>query len=95
MKKKTVKTSSNKNQNVAMPRCRACLWIVVAVFFGGLIGYATHYTIANWHGFFATCPSGENPDKNGCCNGEIYTDAGDGWMVCCPEGSDNCFPPVK
>ncbi len=41
-----------------------------------------------------SCPNGESPDKNGCCDGEIYTDAGGGWMVCCPDGGDNCFPPV-
>ena len=27
--------------------------------------------------------------------GDLYTDAGGGWMVCCPEFGENCFPPVK
>ena len=71
-------------------------WIVLFAFlFGGAIGYTVHYLIVNWHGFFVVCDNGQRPDKNGCCAGEIYTDAGDGWMVCCPDGGDNCFPPVK
>ena len=41
------------------------------------------------------CQNGNKPDKNGCCEGEVYTDAGDGWMVCCPNGGDNCFPPIN
>lgn len=71
------------------------IWVVAAFLLGFATGYATHYTIINWNGFFATCPNGAKPDKNGCCAGETYTDAGDGWMVCCPDSGDNCFPPVK
>ena len=41
------------------------------------------------------CEDGQKPDSNGCCAGEVYTDAGGGWMVCCPNGGDNCFPPIK
>ena len=54
-----------------------------------------YYLIVNWNGFFVKCLDGNRPDKNGCCTGEIYTDAGDGWMVCCPNGGENCFPPMK
>ena len=71
------------------------IWIVVAFFVGLIAGVGTHYLIVNWNSFFVTCPDGNKPDKNGCCNGEIYTDAGDGWMVCCPKEGDNCFPPIK
>ena len=94
MKKKTVKKLSNK-QPIVQHKCRLWMWISVAFVLGFVIGYATYYTVINWHGFFATCPNGARPDKNGCCANEIYTDAGDGWMVCCPDGGDNCFPPIK
>ena len=93
MKKKIVK--KNIKQEAKQTKSKMWLWLSVAFLLGGVIGYAAHYTIINWNGFFATCPNGENPDKNGCCAGETYTDAGDGWMVCCPSDSDNCFPPVK
>lgn len=94
MKKKIANKVSNK-KIVTQHKWRLWLWIVVAFFGGFIIGYTTYYTIINWHGFFATCPNGVRPDKNGCCAGEVYTDAGDGWMVCCPDGGDNCFPPIK
>lgn len=94
MKKKIVKKSLSKQSNV-QKKSRSWLWALVAFVGGFIIGYATYYTVINWNGFFATCPNGAQPDKNGCCAGEIYTDAGDGWMVCCPDGGDNCFPPVK
>lgn len=72
------------------------LWLLlVALLFGFATGYVTHYLIVNWHGFFVTCDDGNRPDAHGCCAGEIYTDAGDGWMVCCPSGADSCFPPLK
>ncbi len=90
MKKKVVKKSVKTTL-----KCNKWLWIILAFVLGGIIGYTTHYTIVNWNGFFATCSDGARPDKNGCCVGEVYTDAGDGWMVCCPDGGDNCFPPIK
>ena len=71
------------------------LFVVIAVLVGWAFGYCTHFVVANWHSFFVTCPSGNKPDKNGCCDGEVYTDAGGGWMVCCPNDGDNCFPPMK
>lgn len=94
MKKKIANKVSNK-KIVTQHKCHLLLWIAVAFLCGFIIGYATYYTIINWNGFFATCPNGVRPDKNGCCAGEVYTDAGDGWMVCCPDGGDNCFPPIK
>lgn len=90
MKKKVIKKSSKQNT-----KCHKWVWILCAFVLGGLIGYTTHYLIENWNGFFVTCNDGARPDKNGCCAGEVYTDAGDGWMVCCPDGGDNCFPPLK
>lgn len=41
------------------------------------------------------CDDDTTPDGNGCCSGEIYTDLGDGEMVCCPEYGDECFKPLK
>jgi hypothetical protein len=85
----------NKSEkNIKMSRI---FWYFVSFAFliGGACGYVTHYLVVNWHGFFVTCDDGNRPDKNGCCNGEVYTDAGDGWMVCCPNDADNCFPPLK
>ena len=71
-------------------------WFVVFVFLMGFVaGYMTHYLIVNWHGFFVTCDDGRKPDAHGCCGGEIYTDAGNGWMVCCPIGGETCFPPLR
>ena len=92
MKKKLVKKSLNKTQS---KKCKSWIWIFVAFVFGVMVGYTTHYLVVNWHGFFVTCSDGTRPDKNGCCTGEVYTDAGDGWMVCCPNGGNNCFPPMK
>lgn len=41
-----------------------------------------------------TCEDGTNPDANGCCTGEIYTDMGDQGFNCCPETGGDCFPPI-
>lgn len=90
MKKERIRKNNQNNKKLNL-----WVWILLAFLFGGLVGYCTHYIVVNWHGFFAVCQDGDRPDKNGCCTGEIYTDAGDGWMVCCPVGGDNCFPPVK
>ena len=90
MKKKIIKKSDEQKT-----KSNLWIWLLCAFLIGGVFGYATHDAISNWDGFFAKCPDGKTPDKNGCCAGETYTDAGDGWMVCCPEIGDNCFPPVK
>ena len=84
-----------KRNNKGVFKSRPCLWIIVAFVLGGALGFCAHYLIVNWHGFFAVCEDGTRPDRNGCCADEVYTDAGDGWMVCCPNGGDNCFPPMK
>ncbi len=41
-----------------------------------------------------TCPDGTNPDGNGCCTGETYTDMGEQGFNCCPAGGGDCFPPI-
>lgn len=40
------------------------------------------------------CLDGTQPDANGCCTGEIYTDMGDDGWNCCPSGGGDCFPPI-
>lgn len=42
-----------------------------------------------------TCDGGVNPDANGCCPGETYTDMGDAGMNCCPDAGGDCFPPIE
>ena len=86
-KQKTISQKANKS--------KFRLWIAISFVLGFVLGYGILYTIVNWNGFFVKCPNGVRPDKYGCCAGEVYTDAGDGWMVCCPDGSTNCFPPLK
>ena len=95
MKKKIVKKSAKPTKEQTPRTCNAMKWMAVAFVLGGILGYAVHYSVANWNGFFVTCFDGTRPDKNGCCAGEVYTDAGNGWMVCCPNGGDSCFPPMK
>ena len=42
-----------------------------------------------------TCDGGVNPDVNGCCPGETYTDMGDAGFNCCPDAGGDCFPPIE
>ena len=42
-----------------------------------------------------TCDGGANPDINGCCPGETYTDMGDQGFNCCPDIGGDCFPPIQ
>lgn len=86
MKKERLQKSKNN---------KIWLFVLVAFFIGGACGFCAHYLFVNWNGFFVRCDDGLRPDKNGCCRGEVYTDAGDGWMVCCPNDGENCFPPLK
>ena len=98
MKKKTAKKAIIKSTPVKAKKSKLWIWVVLAFVFGGLVGFTAHYTIVNWNRIFGEqlkCDDGNKPDKNGCCAGEVYTDAGGGWMVCCPNGGDNCFPPIK
>ncbi len=41
------------------------------------------------------CLDGTQPDANGCCTGEIYTDMGEEGWNCCPSTGGDCFPPIK
>jgi len=42
-----------------------------------------------------TCDDGSDPDMNGCCVGETYTDMGEAGFNCCPDSGGDCFPPIK
>lgn len=42
-----------------------------------------------------TCGDGANPDANGCCPGETYTDMGEQGFNCCPDAGGDCFPPIE
>ena len=42
-----------------------------------------------------TCDGGANPDANGCCPGETYTDMGADGFNCCPDAGGDCFPPIE
>ncbi|MBR3148486.1 MAG: hypothetical protein IKF41_04075 [Alphaproteobacteria bacterium] len=90
MKTKVMKKTAKENT-----KCHKWLWLALAFVLGCCVGGTTYYLVTNWNNFFVMCPDGVRPDKNGCCAGEVYTDAGNGWMVCCPDGGDNCFPPMK
>ena len=41
-----------------------------------------------------TCADGAAPDADGCCAGEELVDMGDGTLMCCAIGTDECFPPM-
>lgn len=41
-----------------------------------------------------TCADGAAPDADGCCAGEELVDMGDGTVMCCAVGTDECFPPM-
>ncbi|MBR1380467.1 MAG: hypothetical protein IJ560_02665 [Alphaproteobacteria bacterium] len=40
------------------------------------------------------CLDGTEPNANGCCNDEVYTDMGDAGFNCCPANGGDCFPPL-
>ena len=42
------------------------------------------------------CVDGTEPNKFGCCEGELFKDLGNAIFACCPkEGDGECFPPIK
>lgn len=41
-----------------------------------------------------TCADGAAPDADGCCAGEELVDMGNGTLMCCAVGTDECFPPM-
>lgn len=71
------------------------------VFVGGLMFGVAAGLVAGWimwgpsYSGALQCEDGTNPDKNGCCTGEVYTEMSDGYMACCPPGNGDCYPPIK
>lgn len=65
---------------------------VVGFFLGGWV-YTSRDLITPKNDL--TCVDGSVPDKNGCCDGELYTDMGDLGFNCCPEAGGDCFPPIR
>lgn len=72
-------------------------YIFIIVFFlGALSGWGiTVYSYSMKYESGILCSDGKEPDKNGCCTGEVYTDMGDLGFNCCPEDGSDCFPPIK
>ena len=73
-----------------------CFVVLVTFLIGFALGYLAH---ANRDVFSfgekPVCLDGTEPDKNGCCAGEIYTDMNDLGFNCCPEVGGDCFPPIR
>ncbi|MBP3545429.1 MAG: hypothetical protein J6J82_03945 [Alphaproteobacteria bacterium] len=90
--KKTVKKTTTKKTNKSTSWFALILSFALGAMFGILI-YANIDMFS--FGSSAKCLDGTNPDKNGCCAGEVYTDMGDLGYNCCPESGGDCFPPIK
>ncbi len=74
----------------------SCVAIIVAFLVGFLLGmwaHASRDVLVPQSDL--TCTDGSVPDKNGCCDGELYTDMGDLGFNCCPESGGDCFPPIR
>ena len=85
MKKNTQKASNKKTY----------LWVIIAFVLGVVFGAALY---ANKNVFLfpsAMCSGDVEPDKYGCCPGEVYTDMADLGYNCCPEDGGDCYPPLK
>lgn len=69
---------------------------LIAFCFGALLGWGiTAYSYMPKYTGDALCLDGTQPDKHGCCTGEIYTDMGELGFNCCPEAGGDCFPPIR
>ncbi|MBQ4070732.1 MAG: hypothetical protein IJD52_05205 [Alphaproteobacteria bacterium] len=73
-----------------------CSLIIISFVLGFALGVCSHVA----HIKFAPsdvglCSDGSDPDKHGCCAGEIYTDMNDLGFNCCPEVGGDCYPPLR
>lgn len=73
-------------------------WIVIFIVFlvgvlTGVLLHANRAALVFWDN--PVCDDGGEPDKHGCCEGEVYTDMGDLGFNCCPESGGDCFPPMR
>lgn len=67
--------------------------IFVVGFCMGVIVYANRNVLKFWDN--PLCLDGGEPDKHGCCEGEVYTYMGELGFNCCPESGGDCFPPMR
>ncbi len=72
-------------------------WVIVLSFVIGFVFGVLAHASRDWFptGGAGLCVDGTEPDKHGCCDGELYTDMGDLGYNCCPESGGDCFPPIK
>lgn len=69
--------------------------IIISLFVGFTLGLVVQYLPEIFTSSDLVCLDGTQPDKNGCCPGEIYTDMYDLGFNCCPESGGDCFPPLR
>lgn len=70
--------------------------VILAMIIGfvlGIIVHANRNNLVFWDN--PICLDGGEPDKHGCCEGEVYTNMGDLGFNCCPESGGDCFPPMR
>ena len=59
-----------------------------------VIDGTSDYDVENEETGELKCADGNEPDNNGCCAGEVYTNMGKDGYNCCPEEGE-CYPPLK
>ncbi|MBR5625230.1 MAG: hypothetical protein IKW67_00405 [Alphaproteobacteria bacterium] len=77
-------------------KTKFCFILIITFFVGCLTGaFVWHNRNVFSFSELPMCEDGNEPDKNGCCLGEIYTDMNDLGFNCCPEVGGDCFPPLR
>ncbi len=72
------------------------LTVIIAFLIGlglGILLHSNYDSLIFWDN--PLCLDGGEPDKHGCCEGEVYTNMGDLGFNCCPESGGDCFPPMR
>jgi hypothetical protein len=69
------------------------VFVFIVGFCFGIFAYANRDALVFWDN--PLCLDGGEPDKHGCCEGEVYTNMGDLGFNCCPESGGDCFPPMR
>lgn len=90
--KKKVRSTQNKKTT----KSKSWVALFVAFVLGAIFGILIYANLDMFSfGTGAKCLDGTDPDKNGCCTGEVYTNMGDLGYNCCPREGGDCFPPIK
>jgi hypothetical protein len=71
------------------------LLVIISLIIGFVLGLLAPHLPTIFTSSDLVCLDGTQPDKNGCCPGEIYTDMYDLGFNCCPESGGDCFPPLR